>query len=98
MKKLAPKDARTTKRIRSLRSDNYSTRDGWILLDGGTHISIAQQRQGEGPKGHVSIPRTQFNRMVEWYLKEQATTDKSSGVTDSTSPPTDTHRRTKHGA
>ena len=71
MKKLAPCQAKTLRQICSLRSDNYSTADAWILLAGGSGVCLTNQRSGEPATASVTIPRVQFNRLVDWYLKEQ---------------------------
>lgn len=64
--KHSPKTARTLADHCTLRSDNYSVGDAWIISDGDT-VSIVKQKQGEPSTGEVTLTKQQFNRMIRWY-------------------------------
>lgn len=68
--KLSPRTANTNKEILKLKSDNKSTRDAWILLDG-NKVNICNQRNGHKATGFVKISKKQFNQLIDWYNKEQ---------------------------
>lgn len=68
--KLAPIKAKKDIQILRLKTDNYSTDDFWILLNGDT-VNIHEQRSGEKSKQNITIPRKDFDRLVKWYLREQ---------------------------
>lgn len=54
----------------NLPNDNHEVGDFWILTDG-FHVTIREQMTGESPTQGVSIPRTEFNRLIDWYMREQ---------------------------
>jgi hypothetical protein len=53
-----------------LMTDNFNTKDFWILLNDG-HVTIANQKNGETAKYMVQIKRKDFDRMIKWYTTEQ---------------------------
>lgn len=70
-KKLSPRKARTFNQICSLNRDNLSSKHGWIVVDDEGSVTIAEQANGCEAKGIVRLPRREFNRLVDWYNKEQ---------------------------
>jgi hypothetical protein len=58
--------------VLTLRRDNYTAGDYWILADGDT-VTVCAQKVGESPIGSVTIPREEFNRLVRWYTRPQKT-------------------------
>jgi hypothetical protein len=71
-KTLSPKDAKGEKQVCMLQTDHYETKDFWILIDAwNNEVYIHQQKTGEKSKQDICIPKKDFNRLVEWYLKEQ---------------------------
>lgn len=70
---MTPRKAVYPRDIYGLRSDNHSTKQGWIALDGG-EVTICAQRPGELPRGStgtVSLSRRDFNALVDWYNRPQ---------------------------
>lgn len=53
-----------------MRRDNYSTRDHWLLTDG-SEVTLCKQRNGEPAEASISMPRSEFNRLVRFYITEQ---------------------------
>lgn len=71
-KKLSPKEAKTIKEVCSLETDNYSTKDFWIMVDPcNKDVTIMNQRVGESATQKISIHKKDFNKLIEWYLKDQ---------------------------
>jgi hypothetical protein len=70
LKPMTPHEARTIDEICSLRRDNISTPHGWILIDG-DRVSLAQQQAGHEAEGTITLPRAEFKRMIDWYLRPQ---------------------------
>lgn len=73
---MRPYDATTFEDHLSLKSDNHPQDSTvWsILLSGEDHISL--HAPADGQKGAwIEIPRDQFNAIVDWYMKDQATSD-----------------------
>ena len=64
---MTPKQAKTFNQVCSLPRDNFSTRDFWLLLDGGSHVVLCEQRNGQPPKGNLRISKGQFDRLIHWY-------------------------------
>lgn len=67
---MRPYDAKTEAQQLDLVSDNHQTKSAWILL-GFSQVSIATQKVGESATGLVKIPRGEFNRLIDWYMKDQ---------------------------
>ena len=67
---LSPRGAKTFNQLCSLRRDNWSWGDWWIMSDGGT-VSITQQKVGESPSQEISVPMSAFNRLIDWYNRPQ---------------------------
>lgn len=68
--KMSPRDARTSNQLCRLQSDNIDISNFWLLC-GPDYVALAQQKAGEKPTQAFSIPKKHFNRLVEWYLREQ---------------------------
>lgn len=63
-----PRDAKTFDQICELRRDNYPPKHGvWSILLSDDHVSL---HQPDG--GYVTIPRREFNVIVDWYMRDQA--------------------------
>ena len=67
---MKPKNAKTWKAIESLEEDGFSSKTHWTLLHKDT-ISIYAQKLGEDPTGRIELPRSVFDKIVAWYLKDQ---------------------------
>lgn len=67
---MKPRDANSESELMKLKTDNFATRDYWILHNGES-ITIANQKNGESCKAIIRITRKQFNRIVDWYNKNQ---------------------------
>lgn len=71
--KLRPYDARTDKQPLSLKTDNHDSGSFWILIDG-LNVFIHEQKVGENYEQGIAIPRSTFNRLISWYMREQKIT------------------------
>ena len=67
--KLSPRNARSDQ-FEKLNSDNRHTDNYWILLNE-DNITITEQTSGEYPKATISIDKIQFNKLIDWYNREQ---------------------------
>jgi len=67
---MSPYDAKTLNEVCSLRRDNFDLPTCWILTDG-VNVTISEQKNGEEAKQSLTLPRTQFNALVRWYLRDQ---------------------------
>ena len=67
--KLSPRKAKSNQ-FEKLNSDNKSTRDYWILINEDS-VTIAKQTIGKHCEKEISIDRDQFNRLIDWYNREQ---------------------------
>lgn len=68
---MTPKEATNQSKMLRLKSDNYSTKDFWILINNDS-VVIAKQKDGEPLQAKITIPRSDFNRMIKWYLNPQS--------------------------
>ena len=66
---LSPRKARSDQ-FEKLNSDNKHTDNYWILLNE-DHITLTEQNSRENPKASISIDKIQFNRLIDWYNREQ---------------------------
>ncbi len=64
---MKPYDAKFQKDLTELVSDNFGPLGSWSIMLDGDHVSL---HSPEG--GWVSIPRAQFNAIVDWYTADQA--------------------------
>jgi len=69
-REMSPAEARTTDQICALGRDNLTIGDFWILADG-YRVTIAKQKPEEAATQSVTVPRSEFNRMVRWYVRPQ---------------------------
>lgn len=69
-KRLSPRHAVTSKDTCSLNEDNTDTREGWLMIDGGTVI-LSNQLPGESQTGKVEFSRRAFNSLIDWYNAPQ---------------------------
>lgn len=68
---MRPYDAKSTDDVcDGLRSDNFSSGDVWIVVDG-YRVTIAEQRVGDPPTQRVSLSRDAFNALIDWYMCQQ---------------------------
>lgn len=65
-KRLTPREARTEKQQLRLTRDNVSTRDYWMMLNGGT-VVLSKQRSGQPRTEAITISRAAFERFIDWY-------------------------------
>ena len=70
MSKLRPRDAKTFNQQCLLQTDGHGTKDYWILIDCGK-VYIHAQRVSESTTQRIAIRRGDFNRLVDWYNREQ---------------------------
>lgn len=70
---MRPRDVKGLDNICKLRSDNKTSGDFWILLDGRTpnSVTLCAQKNGEASTSQISIPKRHFNKMVDWYMRGQ---------------------------
>lgn len=66
---MKPRDARAEK-VFDLRRDNFTAGDCWILTDG-HRVSLVEQPGGQSPKQQVTLDRVTFNRLIDWYMRDQ---------------------------
>ena len=74
---MRPYDCKTNKQVCAQRSDNTSAGDFWILTDG-CEVSLAAQKVGEPASEMISIPRAQFNKLIDWYMRDQKKSAKAA--------------------
>lgn len=67
MKAFTPKTANTEKQMATLKRDNVSTANSWIMLQPGGKLSIANQRVGGERTGCVTITKKEFERFIKFY-------------------------------
>ncbi|WP_458788907.1 hypothetical protein [Dyella jiangningensis] len=71
-KKVSPRTARTDAEVCSLRRDNVTYGDFWMLVTG-DEVTIAHQEPGEKAHGVVTMDKATFNRMLAFYNKPTQT-------------------------
>jgi hypothetical protein len=67
---LSPRKARTDNELCQMRRDNFDTDNHWILTDT-FRVTIAAQKLGEGATQSITVPRKTFDKLVDWYMREQ---------------------------
>lgn len=70
--KLSPRKSKPDQII-NLNTDNRSTDNYWILLNE-DHVTVCEQTTGENAKNSIEIDREQFNKLIDWYNREQKLT------------------------
>ena len=68
--KLSPREAKTNTQLCSLKMDNLSYKHFWFLVQEKT-VTLAKQTTGEQLEHIVEIPKSLFNKMVDWYNAKQ---------------------------
>ena len=68
MKKYSPRTANTNDKVCSLRRDNASYGDYWILVEE-NQLTIAWQVPGESAKAAITIDKKTFNKMIAFYQR-----------------------------
>jgi hypothetical protein len=67
---MRPRDAKTHNKLLALRTDGRQSGDFWILL--GTYgVTITAQRLGKESTAMITVPRSHFDKFVDWYMKDQ---------------------------
>ncbi len=69
-RELSPEQAWSMYQVDALVSTNYSSKDFRISIDG-VSVSLTHQRRGEEPRERITIPRQEFNKMIQWYTRPQ---------------------------
>lgn len=69
-KTMSPMEANAEHKVIKLQTDNYGTKDYWILIDG-DFVCMHKQKIGQESKQKITIKRSGFNRMIKWYTKQQ---------------------------
>ena len=65
---MRPRDAKTFDQFCELSRDNYpAANDKFSILISDDHVSIHPPNGG----GFYRIPRSQFNAIVDWYMRDQ---------------------------
>jgi len=68
MKKLSPRKATTTNAICKLNRDNKSFGNADILI---SEKTVSIWPESKTSDGWIVLKRSEFNRMIDWYNKEQ---------------------------
>ncbi len=68
--KLSPRKAKNFESVCKLNSDNFDTKNYWIIANE-NHITITEQTSGENAKASISFDRNQFNKLIDWYNRKQ---------------------------
>lgn len=53
-----------------IRRDNKDAGDFSIMTDSYV-VWLSEQKMGENRKQHIEIPRKEFNKLIQWYLRPQ---------------------------
>jgi hypothetical protein len=69
--KMSPRNAKSELKIMSLKTDNISTPNFWLLLHKDS-ITLTKQKTGESSTEKITITREAFNKFIDWYNREQA--------------------------
>lgn len=67
---MRPYDRKGGKKDDALLRDNWSFGDFWIITDG-YRVSMAQQEIRHAPLQMIRIPKAAFNKMIDWYMRDQ---------------------------
>ena len=65
-KPYSPRTARTEQAVCSLRRDNVSYGDFWVMVDEST-VTIAKQTPGHTAENMVTVDKETFNKMLRFY-------------------------------
>lgn len=68
---MRPRDCKTYDDVAAMRTDNAPRKSNvWSILNGDDHISL-HPPAGPDSGTYVTIPRDQFNKIVDWYNRHQ---------------------------
>ena len=70
MGKLSPMKAKSLQDFCKLNRQNFDSGDFWILSNQYT-IFVHEQKSGKPSKQNISIPKSRFDKLIKWYLREQ---------------------------
>lgn len=65
------RSATTMKALCSLKRDNYSCKRFSIIADE-HNVTLTEQELGHSPRASVTIPRRQFNALIDFYNRDQS--------------------------
>jgi hypothetical protein len=69
-KELSPSQAWSRSQVDAFVSDHCSTNEFRVSIDG-VSVSLTSRSSGEEPRQQITIPRQEFNKMIQWYTKPQ---------------------------
>lgn len=61
-----PREAVTFNQLCAMPRDNVSTRDYWMMVEE-NRVHIYKQRAGHRATEHITLSKSAFNRLVDWY-------------------------------
>ncbi len=64
---MRPADATSSRRVRHLRADHITTRNGYYLLHAGNRVVLGLACTGKP----LHMSRRDFQRFVDWWLRDQ---------------------------
>lgn len=64
------RNATTVKKLCALERDNYAIGGFWITADE-KYVTITMQKLGERARGQISVSRRVFDRLIDFYQKDQ---------------------------
>ncbi len=67
---MRPYDAKKLGEVCNLRTDSKDVGDYWIMTDG-YQVTMHEQKLGKPTTQDIAIPRTVFNRLIDWYMRDQ---------------------------
>ncbi len=70
MKTKRPIDCGNEDQVCELQTSLHTLKNFWILTEG-YRVSLYEQKSSESPTQHITIPKRQFDALVEWYMREQ---------------------------
>jgi hypothetical protein len=70
---MRPYDVKAEADLLAMETDNFpQDSDVWSIMNSENHISLHPPVDGSGKTYIISIPRDQFNAIVDWYMADQA--------------------------
>lgn len=70
----SPRHALTFDEIRKLESDNFDSGDYWIMVDEEA-VTLCGQKRHFDAITMMTIPRSDFMKLIDWFNRDQSTTD-----------------------
>lgn len=71
LKTLSPRNTKNIDQVCALQRDNISVGDFWICLEDEVGVSIVEQKTGSPAKQRITLPRSTFDKFIDWYMREQ---------------------------